>query len=155
MFRALPTRSLWFAAVLAASAWLGLAHGQAPGAAPVQAQAQAQAPTQTDREQYDREVAACYDGRPDDRKEACLREAAAAQAERAKGLLGQEDRAFRENARRRCDPLPDDQRADCLTRVEGLGGARGSVEEGVIIRETVTIRREIRGPGPIVPVEVK
>lgn len=151
MFRALPTRPLLLAAALAVSAWLVQAHGQALP----QAQAQAQSQTQGDREQYDHEVAACHDGRPEDRKAACLREAAAAQAERARGVLGQDDRAFRQNARRRCEPLPDDQRADCLTRVEGLGNARGSVEEGAIIRETVTIQREIRGPEPIVPVEVK
>lgn len=151
MFRALPTRPLLLAATLAVSAWLVQAHGQALP----QPQAQVQPQTQGDREQYDREVAACHDGRSEDRKAACLREAAAAQAERSRGVLGQDDRAFRENARRRCEPLPDDQRADCLTRVEGLGSARGSVEEGAIIRETVTIQREIRGPGPIVPVEVK
>lgn len=147
MFRPLPTRPLLLAVALAASAWLVQAHSQNQPLAP--------SPTQGDREQYEREVAACHDGRPEDRKAACLREAAAAQAERAKGVLGQDDRAFRENARRRCEPLPDDQRADCLTRVEGLGETRGSVEEGAIIRETVTIQREIRGPGPIVPVEVK
>ena len=151
MFRALPIRPLLLAAAMAAPAWLVQAHGQALP----QSQAPAQSPAQGDREQYEREAAACQDGRSDDRKAACLREAAAAQAERAKGVLGQDDRAFRENARRRCEPLPDDQRADCLTRVEGLGSSRGSVEEGAIIRETVTIQREIRGPGPIVPVEVK
>ena len=109
-------------------------------------------PAQSD---YDRDLAACQDGRPDDQKAACLREAAAAQAERAKGVLGQDDRALLENARRRCDPLPPDQKADCLSRVGGQGSVEGSVREGAIIRETVTIRREIRGPEPVVPVVIE
>ncbi len=110
---------------------------------------------QSARPEYDRDVAACHDGRAEDQKAACLSEAAAAQAERAKGVLGQDDRALLENARRRCDPLPPDQKADCLSRVGGQGSVEGSVREGAIIRETVTIRREIRGPEPVVPVVIE
>jgi len=110
---------------------------------------------QAPQSDYERDVATCQDGRPDDQKAACLREAAAAQAERAKGVLGQDDKALVENARRRCDPLPPDQKADCLSRVGGLGSVEGSVREGAIIRETVTIQREIRGPAPVVPVVIE
>lgn len=106
------------------------------------------------RPEYDRDVAACNDGRPDDQKAACLREAAAAQAERARGVLGDDDRQLRENARRRCDPLPEDQKADCLMRVGGEGKVEGSVREGAIIRETITTDSAVQGPPPVVPVVI-
>jgi hypothetical protein len=80
----------------------------------------------------------------------CLREAAAARAEARRGRLanGADDPIrYLENALRRCEPLPPDDRADCEYRVRGGGTTRGSVEEGGIYRETVT--REVERPREI------
>jgi hypothetical protein len=80
---------------------------------------------------------------PDERA-TCLREASAARAEARRGSLGNspgDPIRYLENALRRCEPLPPDERADCEYRVRGGGATRGSVEAGGIYRETVT--REI------------
>lgn len=80
----------------------------------------------------------------------CLREAAAARAEARRGRLanGADDPIrYLENALRRCEPLPPEDRADCEYRVRGGGTTRGSVEEGGIYRETVT--REVERPREI------
>ncbi|HLS55068.1 MAG TPA: hypothetical protein VK052_03290 [Zeimonas sp.] len=80
----------------------------------------------------------------------CLREAAAARAEARRGLLtDRPDDPIRylENALKRCEPLPPDERADCEYRVRGGGTTRGSVEAGGIYRETVT--REVERPREI------
>lgn len=80
----------------------------------------------------------------------CLREAAAARAEARHGRLanGAHDPIrYLENALRRCEPLPPEDRADCEYRVRGGGTTRGSVEEGGIYRETVT--REVERPREI------
>ncbi|RPH65921.1 MAG: hypothetical protein EHM83_05205 [Burkholderiales bacterium] len=80
----------------------------------------------------------------------CLREAAAARAEDRRGrLTDRPDDPIRylENALRRCEPLPPDERADCEYRVRGGGTTRGSVEAGGIFRETVT--REVEPPREI------
>lgn len=88
-------------------------------------------------------------------REACLREIAAVRAERSRGAdVDVPDReTLLRNARARCEPLPEDQRADCLSRAEGRGAAQGSVEGGAILRETV--KREIGSPAPVVPVEIR
>ena len=80
----------------------------------------------------------------------CLREAAAARAEARRGMLtDRPDDPIRylENALKRCEPLPPDERADCEYRVRGGGTTRGSVEAGGIYRETVT--REVERPREI------
>ncbi len=95
-------------------------------------------------------------------KDACLREAAAARAWRARGgdagdspAAGQaaDPARFQRNEARRCDPLPPELRDDCLARVRGEGFAAGSVGGGGIFRESTT--REIGAQPPIVPVEIK
>ena len=56
------------------------------------------------------------------------------------------------NALRRCEPLRDPDRQDCVARIRGEGTTSGSVAEGGIYRELVT--REVGAmpaPEPGVP----
>jgi hypothetical protein len=90
---------------------------------------------------YEKERAACIGGASHQDQATCLREAAAAYAEARRGQLDAGDAApdYRRNAMLRCLPLPNDQRKDCEARMRGEGTVRGSVEEGGIYRETVTV----------------
>ncbi len=53
--------------------------------------------------------------------------------------------ALQANALKRCEPLPEALRKDCVARMSGLGTQSGSVAEGGIYRELVTL--EV-GPRP-------
>lgn len=92
---------------------------------------------------YQAERGACLGGQSHQDRATCLREAAAARAEAQRGRLdnGNDAADFERNAILRCQPLPDDQRRDCVARMQGMGTAEGSVAEGGIYREMVT--REI------------
>lgn len=135
------------AAALNAAARIALALALiAAGALPIVAAAQAagaNAASDPDA-RYRQERERCERMQSADDRATCLREAAAARADARRGRLvtGPDDPIrYLENALRRCEPLPPDQRADCEYRVRGGGTARGSVEAGGIYRETVT--REI------------
>jgi len=94
------------------------------------------APPGTDPQaQYRADVAACQNGPPSQDKAACLREAAAARAQRGSFDSGVASTDYQRNALRRCDPLPRDDQAACRARIEGQGITRGSVREGGIYRE--------------------
>jgi len=98
---------------------------------------------------YRQERGRCERMAPDSRA-GCLRDAAAARAEARRGQLGNspgDPIRYLENALRRCEPLPPDDRADCEYRVRGGGTTRGSVEAGGVYRETVT--REVPAPGEV------
>ena len=58
---------------------------------------------------------------------------------------------LRRNALKRCVPLPDAERKDCVARMQGQGTISGSVEGGGIYRELVT--REVAVPAVAVPPE--
>lgn len=141
---------------LIANAIALLAAGALHGAVAAQA---AEANGVTDAEaRYRQERERCERIASPESRAVCLREAAAARAEARRGQLGTDAGdpiRYLENALRRCEPLPPDQRADCEYRVRGGGTARGSVEAGGIYRETVT--REIPAPtvepaqGSVVP----
>ncbi len=99
---------------------------------------------------YRQERERCEQMQSPDARATCLREAAAARAEARRGRLGtgpDDPIRYLENALRRCEPLPPDERADCEYRVRGGGTLRGSVEAGGIYRETVT--REIPAQGEV------
>ncbi|MBB5392652.1 MULTISPECIES: hypothetical protein [unclassified Herbaspirillum] len=90
--------------------------------------------------QYQAEKAACNNGKSNQDKATCLREAAAARDAAARGGLTNPDPAqLKENAMKRCEGLPQINRVDCEKRMNGGGIADGSVREGGIFRETVTI----------------
>lgn len=89
---------------------------------------------------YQQQVAACNNGSSNEDKATCLREAGAAKQAAARGGLSDPDAAqLKENALRRCEGLPQSDRIDCEKRVNGHGRVEGSVGEGGILRETVTI----------------
>lgn len=90
--------------------------------------------------EYQQQIAACKSGSSTEDRATCLREAGAAQQAAASGTLTDPSPAqLKENALRRCEGLPQSDRIDCEKRVNGQGRVDGSVAEGGIFRETVTI----------------
>ena len=87
---------------------------------------------------YKQDRAACNSGQPYQDRAACLREAGAALQESRRGRLGDNQGAYKKNRLIRCDPLPADDREDCVRRMRGEGTASGSVESGGIYRELRT-----------------
>lgn len=90
------------------------------------------------------EVAVCTSGQSNQPRDVCLREAAAAYAEAKRGELNDGNTTYQLNAVKRCQPLPPDDRAACLARMHGEGSVSGSVAEGGVLRELVTVE-----PGPV------
>jgi hypothetical protein len=88
---------------------------------------------------YQRERAACLSIQSAEDRATCLREAAAAQAQRRKGVAPDDDAAFERNAQQRCDRLPGDDRKACVARMQGQGSTSGSVSGGGILREQVIV----------------
>lgn len=90
---------------------------------------------------YQRDRTLCLTGLTHQARSDCLREAAAARDEARRARLGngQPPSEYLENALKRCQRLPEADRADCEARVRGEGTQRGSVESGGIYRETRTL----------------
>lgn len=90
---------------------------------------------------YKQERAACLDGSAGQDRDACLREAVAAQARSRRGVAtpDADAAALQRNATKRCDALPDDDRKACMARMQGKGSTSGSVAGGGILRELVTV----------------
>ncbi len=97
---------------------------------------------------FQKEAAACRGSRRQDHAN-CMRETAAARDEARRGRLADRGASYDKNAAQRCDRLPDDDRRDCLMRVQGQGKTSGSVDGGGIYRETVT-----RTPGTVPPPKI-
>ena len=76
---------------------------------------------------YQRERAACLSMASAEDRATCLREAAAAQAQRRRGAAPEDTSAFERNALLRCDALSGDERTDCVARMQGQGSTSGSV----------------------------
>ena len=132
--------SLWSARAPVRAVALG-ASGLLLAASAALAAGDAAAPPQA---RYQSDRAACLSGQSAEDQATCLREAAAAREEARRGRLDNGVRDYERNATLRCQPLPEDQRRDCLARMHGQGTTSGSVEEGGIYREMVT--REIGAP---------
>lgn len=86
---------------------------------------------------YQRERAACNDGRSSQDRTTCLREAAAARAAARQGQLGDATGTYEKNAMARCQALPAADRGACERRMRGEGVTSGSVAGGGIYRELV------------------
>ena len=126
--RTLPRWGPWLlAAVLAAPAAFA-----ADSAAPAQAQAQAH-----------RSRAACTPVRGDERAN-CLSEASTRAARTRPSHADESPEQLARNALRRCEPLNEPDRQDCVARMQGQGTTTGSVAGGGIYRELVT-----REPGSV------
>ena len=87
---------------------------------------------------YQRERASCLNGTSNQDRTTCLKEAGAAREEARRGQLTDDKAAEQKNAVARCNVLPEDDRIDCVRRVQGDGSASGSVRAGGIFRETIT-----------------
>lgn len=79
----------------------------------------------------------CMDGKTNQDRETCLREAGAAKQESQRGNL-RDTGDYNSNASKRCATLPADQKADCERRSMGEGSVSGSVGSGGVVRELVT-----------------
>lgn len=84
---------------------------------------------------YQRDRAACLDGRTNQDRNTCLREAGAAFQESKRGRLGDNEADFERNRLLRCDQQPAEDRPACIRRMNGEGFTSGSVEGGGIYRE--------------------
>jgi hypothetical protein len=87
---------------------------------------------------YQRERAVCTSGQSNQERSTCLREASAAYAQMRKGGMQDHDMEFAQNAQKRCQALPIEDRGACLARMQGHGSSSGSVSGGGIYRELVT-----------------
>jgi hypothetical protein len=100
---------------------------------------------QTDVEaRYQKERAQCQHEAAGPQRDTCLKEAGAARDEARRGAVHSDAAPQERNARARCQALPASDRPDCLARVRGEGTQRGSVKEGGIYKESVTV--EIGAP---------
>lgn len=115
-------------AVAVAGAVLACASAQA---APPGAGADAQA-------RYRQEMAVCDSGQSNQDRPTCRTEAQRALAAARAGALNDAPGQYQRNASQRCEALNGDERADCESRMRGMGSAQGSVAGGGILRETVT-----------------
>ena len=88
---------------------------------------------------YQRESAACSGIRDFDNRANCLSEASTRLASTKPSRADEAPDILLRNALRRCEPLPDSQRTDCMARMSGRGTTSGSVDGGGIYRELVTI----------------
>ena len=126
------TRPLWALLVLSA----------ALGASPALA-ANKTGPSDSEA-RYQRDAAACRTAPQGTDKAACLREAGAVRASKEHVSMDPDAGRFARNALKRCEPLSEPDRSDCVARIRGHGTASGSVAGGGIYRELVT--REIALP---------
>lgn len=86
---------------------------------------------------YRQERAACLNGQTSQDRATCLREAGAALQEARRGSV-ESHPDYAANALRRCEKLPQPDRADCVARMQGRGSISGSVDGGGLYRELVT-----------------
>jgi hypothetical protein len=99
---------------------------------------------------YQQERALCSSGQSNQDRATCLREAGAAFAQaKREGWSGHQAAQYQNNARTRCDRLPDEDRRDCVSRMQGQGTTSGSAAGGGIYRELVT--REAASPSTAAP----
>ena len=98
---------------------------------------------------YQRELALCAAIRlPDDRAN-CLSEASTRFAGTQPARPDEQADILASNALKRCEPLHDQDRLDCIARMQGQGSTSGSVDSGGIYRELVT--REVGVPAAAQP----
>ena len=88
--------------------------------------------------QYQRDAAACANVAQGSDPAACLREAGAVRDSKGVGRADPDPGRLARNALKRCEPLPERERAECLARTQGNGSTSGSVASGGVLRELVT-----------------
>ena len=87
---------------------------------------------------YKNEIAACNSEVSKNTRQACVLEAKKTLATYQRSSESYEQ-LLQGNTTQRCAVLKEDDRRDCESRMRGAGLADGSVAEGGILRETVTV----------------
>ncbi len=98
---------------------------------------------------YQRDAAVCLSKRYAGDKDDCLSEAGTARSQREPVTIDPDPQRYMRNALKRCEPLPEADRIDCIARMQGRGTTSGSVAGGGIYRELVT--REVGLPPSPMP----
>jgi hypothetical protein len=94
---------------------------------------------------YQKEAGLCMALRPSDERDTCLDGAYGRLLNTRPTPLEELAYQLKANALKRCEPLPEPLRKDCVERMSGGGSQTGSVSQGGIYRELVTV--EV-GPRP-------
>jgi hypothetical protein len=95
-----------------------------------------------------RESAACSELRSADERANCLSEASTRFAGSRPAKPDESAYILLRNALKRCEPLPDAERRDCVARMQGAGSTSGSAEGGGIYRELVTVEDGVPADAP-------
>ena len=132
-------------ALLALAAALVATLGSAPALATDKAR------TLSAQAQYRRDVAACRTPQRGLDHDDCLSEASTALAGALPPTVDPDPGRYARNALKRCEPLAEPDRSDCVARMQGQGTTSGSVAGGGIYRELVTVTRETTVPAPAAP----
>lgn len=94
----------------------------------------------TPDQQYQQDLQACEALSPLHDQEACRTEARHVWLEARKGQLRDPAQTpYRSNAIERCDVFTGQDRQDCLARIQMPSAEIGSVEEGGVLRERITV----------------
>jgi hypothetical protein len=88
---------------------------------------------------YQQEVQACTEGRSQQDRDTCLREARNARADKQQSQAAPAPSTLEANARARCDALSGEDKSACEARVLGYGNTSGSVAGGGVLREVETV----------------
>ena len=91
---------------------------------------------------YQRDRAACMNGKTSQDRATCLQEASAALQESGRGNLNDGQSDFERNRLLRCEKQPPEDRQDCVRRMSSEASTSGSVEGGGVLRELVTPERK-------------
>lgn len=119
---------------------LAIAATLAPAWAAAPAGPTAKRPPSVADTRYEKERQVCLDGRSNQERATCLKEAGAARDEARRSQLdGGESAAQRAgNALQRCKAVRAADRADCERMARGEGSVSGSVGGGGVVKEIVT-----------------
>ncbi len=88
---------------------------------------------------YQQERAWCMANTAGEARVDCLRNSAAALAEKRRGTLDNKGANFEANAMLRCDVFTGEDRAACRARIAGHGQVSGSVLGGGVLRQVETV----------------
>lgn len=93
----------------------------------------------TAQARYRQDMAVCNSGQSNQDRTTCRQEASHALAEARRGGLNDAPGQYQQNAVQRCAAHKDDDRRACEARMMAPAGVDGSVSEGGIMRESITV----------------
>jgi hypothetical protein len=97
---------------------------------------------------YLRDSALCMSAKYKGDRDECLSEASTARSMALPSPVDVDPGRYARNALKRCEPLPESDRRDCVARMQGQGTTTGTVAGGGIYRELVTRETEAAVPTP-------